>query len=1242
LSDTEGNYMPISRRNLRRSHGDPRFCILAFEALESRALLSTTTASPLDLVQVAPTPFVQSEAGQALVAREAIQPRGSSDLFDVEEMPNLRLIDAFLVDINGKRMEPATVGTVGFVEVEVDEQSLTAGTTYQIVASINGEPQSETFAVGDGNPRRIGYWVIRSGPHTLEVTLDPDDEIPDENPSDNSLPAPKLFTPETFGSLFALPLGPPPAPQSEWFILFYVDLDPTGGIADYYDVEEAEEEATYDGHDGLDFLINNYSVMDAGVPILAIADGIVLATTDGTFDRNLNPEGPSNGVTLDHGNRWISQYGHMRFGSIAVRPGDTVKQGQLLGYVGSSAADNPHLHFAVKRRYTDSDPAVDPNKAWNEATTVETYVDPHDYWSAPIPFRNEIRTVNGIGVSDELPWDYLFQHGERPPDRRVFLPGETVYFWNYSWRISGAPGLEVRWLRNGQPYNDPDFLSADHNTLVAPAPLPGQTDSWDVEIRVGGELVSNAVVTFDVTTDPDDGPPEIKVYEGADIDDLAAYIPSGRTTPIDFDNVDVDVDPTTRRFTVVNHGVTAFNLIVASLPPGFHVHSDVADDVPVRIEPGETYELRLQVDPTMTGTSHGYVVLAAINGAAEVRYSFVVRHLLHPSVNQASLVPGLEFELVSGDLWHSIPSFELLSRTTGIVDNFLLNEDFGSDRFAVRYTGYLHIAEAGLYTFAVNSDDGSKLWIGDMLIVSNDFRHAPRSRSATLGLEEGYHPIRVEFFEADGGQVLEVSYGRHEGSIVELTSIPKEVLFRPSGAAGDESPPNVTFPGLSINVDEPTPINPETWVLMATAQDNESGVSPYEYRYHWNRYNGVGWEDVVDSPSNAGGMTLGPLVENALYRIALSAVNGAGQVGSSGFRYFLVDTTPPELLDVLVAGSQWTEPFYSYLASQGFGTDGYSLVTAVRPLPWRNISQVKLVVNELLGTASVPSLFGTSVPGYELVTAGVSAGTAPGTFVYTWELAVSISADDLLLALAGTWHDQAGNQLEGTIALLFDVLPGDIDGNRGVNFPDFLQTRARVGQVTGGPTYDVHYDVDGNGGINFADALFVRSQIGTNLQDAATTQPMPHDSSPSSDISVVTPTAALEPTPTPQDSSPNRQAREARVFVLPSVAQITLAHRPTSLRSFLLAPPRVDLAIGAWPTLSVRSQPPISLIHATGPRSTDSPSPSMDPGPARHAPRVDSRDSTPDSPDSDSLGLLLDLGGAQLSDERHRHNRRKS
>jgi len=102
-------------------------------------------------------------------------------------------------------------------------------------------------------------------------------------------------------------------------------------------------------------------------PVVAVADGIVIAASDGMPDRKhicmardllrLMVGGPKplppfsalggNYVILQCGDVY-PLYAHLKNGSVQVRPGDRVRTGDVLGMVGNSGSSlQPHLHFQV-------------------------------------------------------------------------------------------------------------------------------------------------------------------------------------------------------------------------------------------------------------------------------------------------------------------------------------------------------------------------------------------------------------------------------------------------------------------------------------------------------------------------------------------------------------------------------------------------------------------------------------------------------------------------------------------------------------------------------------------------------------------------------------------------------------------------------------------------------------------------------------------------------------------------------
>ncbi|MCC7017143.1 MAG: M23 family metallopeptidase [Rhodospirillales bacterium] len=150
-------------------------------------------------------------------------------------------------------------------------------------------------------------------------------------------------------------------PGTDCWVVNYVDLDPGPGVRDY-----ACGRATYDGHKGVDIAVRDLALVARGVPVRAAAAGEVQRVRDGMADA-ASPQGPAgndvagrecgNGVVLSHGQGWATQYCHLRQGSVAVKPGERVAVGEVIGLVGQSGlAEFPHVHIQVAKNGTIVDP----------------------------------------------------------------------------------------------------------------------------------------------------------------------------------------------------------------------------------------------------------------------------------------------------------------------------------------------------------------------------------------------------------------------------------------------------------------------------------------------------------------------------------------------------------------------------------------------------------------------------------------------------------------------------------------------------------------------------------------------------------------------------------------------------------------------------------------------------------------------------------------------------------------------
>ena len=155
----------------------------------------------------------------------------------------------------------------------------------------------------------------------------------------------------------------------------YVDRDAGPGVRDYKCGAR-----TYDKHNGIDIRLLDMTAQRAGVDVLAAAPGRVARLRDGVADISIRaPGAPSvagqecgNGVVIDHGDGWETQYCHVAKGSVRVKVGDTVAAGAPLAKVGLSGdTEFPHLHFTVRHAGVVIDPFA-PDMSKPAACTAQT------------------------------------------------------------------------------------------------------------------------------------------------------------------------------------------------------------------------------------------------------------------------------------------------------------------------------------------------------------------------------------------------------------------------------------------------------------------------------------------------------------------------------------------------------------------------------------------------------------------------------------------------------------------------------------------------------------------------------------------------------------------------------------------------------------------------------------------------------------------------------------------------------
>ena len=74
------------------------------------------------------------------------------------------------------------------------------------------------------------------------------------------------------------------------------------------------------------------------------------------------------------------------------------------------------------------------------------------------------------------------------------------------------------------------------------------------------------------------------------------------------------------------------------------------------------------------------------------------------------------------------------------------------------YEGYFKATADAVYTFYLESDDGSKLWIDNEELIDNDGMHGNELVTGGVALRKGFHSFKLAYVQGGGGATLEFNY----------------------------------------------------------------------------------------------------------------------------------------------------------------------------------------------------------------------------------------------------------------------------------------------------------------------------------------------------------------------------------------------------------------------------------------------------------------------------------------------------
>ena len=135
--------------------------------------------------------------------------------------------------------------------------------------------------------------------------------------------------------------------------------------------------------------------------------------------------------------------------------------------------------------------------------------------------------------------------------------------------------------------------------------------------------------------------------------------------------------------------------------------------------------------------------------------------------------PGLNVQVVKADRYtaQTIEYGALLKKGTAAaiaLDTVCLTEPCG-----MVWKGYVYIPQTSGFQFFLESDDGSQLYLDKQLVVDNDGDHGMAEQSGYAYLQQGWHQMRLLYFNSGGAAGLRVSYAPVGGT---KTPLPAQAL----------------------------------------------------------------------------------------------------------------------------------------------------------------------------------------------------------------------------------------------------------------------------------------------------------------------------------------------------------------------------------------------------------------------------------------------------------------------------------
>lgn len=211
--------------------------------------------------------------------------------------------------------------------------------------------------------------------------------------------------------------------------------------------------------------------------------------------------------------------------------------------------------------------------------------------------------------------------------------------------------------------------------------------------------------------------------------------------------------------------------------------------IPLICENGETYVTTDGSEPSPeNGTLYSGPVILEKTGSLKARtfngekssftYEYPLTFLSSSKIKAKK--NGLDYAFYSDARERSITSVDDLTperfKMNGVTSIPSLQKHEEIDWYGYIFEGWIKAPVSGVYTFKLDTDDGSQLIIDDTMIINNNYNKGNIITTGYVYLEAGLHKFRMPYFEGHNDEKIELSW------IIPGTNsfvlIPAEVFFR--------------------------------------------------------------------------------------------------------------------------------------------------------------------------------------------------------------------------------------------------------------------------------------------------------------------------------------------------------------------------------------------------------------------------------------------------------------------------------